>query len=689
MTLPLAEKKKKRKVRKDPVSPWLAIAILSLFSLATALYLLANYRREAVFWQITGNVPAVSVVNEEDRADEKISRLMPFSSQDDLKSYLDVGRRFDGGGLFDAQKKEYIAKIDAEAAKEKIVAKKTPSAEIDPQTTRDYLSLGLKSGDSAGDIIQSRGGKIYFSPQNQFYWPASAIASRPPGQTFVFSENNGEFQQTAAIPQDGNFIVLDGALAVFLNNSLAVYEVSRDSVEELWRGRVNDGSQIVKSEFFGGNLYLAIKTAIDFANPCPIRPFFISDRAAVVECSSIYRPQAPIAADSIFTIFEINPRAGSVSRSIAFLVKNEDFSIGFGGGAAWISWNESQDQVAFFADFLKSKCRGLLPNYILENAATLAENEISRAAKEFELRQIFSGWFDSLAAGERERIAQEINNRLADYLRDRRFEFEKTGIAKIGLKNFVPEAQAVISGKLSNPDFIAQDASGLRLVSVSGFGAAQKLSWLISGEINVVENEKSQNAMYLFDDNLNQIGESRDLDIPEGFCAVRFVPQFAYARVCRADSPLYILSFNSQAMGLRGKLALPSSRAYFYPTREDEALVFYQDGRKIKISLFDLLPFGGAKEIDSYLLNGYWADFVANIEAFAHSQERKLLFLPAAAHGGNIISYTEGKIALKKTAGEIAPSRAFFEGGNLYLAGNSGIEVLGGEDFDRVALIKF
>lgn len=681
--------KRKRRVHKDPVSPWLAIAILSLFSLATALYLLANHRRETVFWQITGNVPAMSVANEESQIQNAAPRLAPFSSQDDFKSYLDAGRRLAGGGLFDAQKREDAAKIEAEAAKAKTGAKKIPSAEIDPPTARDYFSLGEKSFDSAGDIIQSRGGKIYFSPKNQFYWPASAIASRPAGQTFIFSGNDDEFQQTAAIPQDGNFVVLDGALAVFLNNSLAVYDVSQDSVRELWRGRVNDGSQVIASEFFGGNLYLAVKTAIDFANPCPIKPLFILNKTAVAECSSIHRPQTPAAADFVFTIFEINPKTGKISRDISFSGKDGDFSLLMSGGAAWIAWNENQDQIAFFADFLAEKCKGLLPNYILENAAALAENQISRAAKEFELRQIFSGWFESLAAPERERVAKEINNRLADFLRDRRLEFEKTGIAKIDLKTFSIAAQATIAGRLPGTDFINQDESGLRLAAVSGVGAAQKLSWLVSGEIAPAENEKAQNSIYLFDGGLNQIGKNRDLDIPEGICAVRFASGAAYGRICRAETPLYVLSFNPQAMGLRGKFALPADNGYFYPAQEDAALAIYQDGRKIKITLFDLLPFGGAKETHTYSLGAYWADFAANIEAFAHDKENKRLFLPAAARGGSIVSYAGGEVVLEKTAGEIAPSRALFEGGKLYLAGDGGIEVLGGENFDRLALIKF
>jgi len=693
MTIPVPRpaQKRKRKVHREPVNLRLAVLILAFFSFGVVCYLLASYRQPSIFLQVIGGVPGASITAEREGAGEmKSGGLEKFSSQDDFKSYLDSGRRAAAAGPFEAEKAALAAK-DEESAKAKPAGKiSAPAvAGIAPEDAKKFFSLGETSAKSAGDIIRLDGEKLYFSPQNQFYWPEFAAASRPAGETKIFETRPaGGMKQVGAIPQDGNFLVLDGSLAVFLNNSLAVYDLSfADSPLEIWQGRLNGNSRIIASEFVAGKLYMAVETEIDPANPCPIKPLVIGENPVSVECASIYRPAAPVPADSVFTIFEMNPRSGAVARDFSVAVPRDGFSTILEDGAAWIAWNEERDPVEFFADFLSAKCRGLLPNYIVEKTRSTAACEISRAGKEFETRRVLAGWFDSLAQGEKERIAGEVSLRLADYLRDQTKDFERTGIAKINLKTFAPEAQTAVAGRLPEGG-LAPVAGGLRAVTVSGFGAAQKMEWLVSGNIAGQENEKAQNNLYLLDKNLKTVAEAKNLDIPAGVCALRFSGNAAYARVCRAGEPLYALSFNPQAAGLAGKFSLPAEDAYFYPLNEISAIAVYPNARKIKVALFDSSLPGRIEKIHEYALNDYWADFEANIAAFAHDPENKRLFLPAA-RGGSILSYAGGEIALAGSAGEIAPVRAFFEKGDLYIAGDAGIEVFGGADFEKINSVEF
>lgn len=693
MTIPVPRpaQKRKRKVHREPVNLRLAVLILAFFSFGVVCYLLASYRQPSIFLQVIGGVPGASITAEREGAGEmKSGGLEKFSSQDDFKSYLDSGRRAAAAGPFEAEKAALAAK-DEESAKAKPAGKiSAPAvAGIAPEDAKKFFSLGETSAKSAGDIIRLDGEKLYFSPQNQFYWPEFAAASRPAGETKIFETRPaGGMKQVGAIPQDGNFLVLDGSLAVFLNNSLAVYDLSfADSPLEIWQGRLNGNSRIIASEFVAGKLYMAVETEIDPANPCPIKPLVIGENPVSVECASIYRPAAPVPADSVFTIFEMNPRSGAVARDFSVAVPRDGFSTILEDGAAWIAWNEERDPVEFFADFLSAKCRGLLPNYIVEKTRSTAACEISRAGKEFETRRVLAGWFDSLAQGEKERIAGEVSLRLADYLRDQTKDFERTGIAKINLETFAPEAQTAVAGRLPEGG-LAPAAGGLRAVTVSGFGAAQKMEWLVSGNIAGQENEKAQNNLYLLDKNLKTVAEAKNLDIPAGVCALRFSGNAAYARVCRAGEPLYALSFNPQAAGLAGKFSLPAEDAYFYPLNEISAIAVYPNARKIKVALFDSSLPGRIEKIYEYALNDYWADFEANIAAFAHDPENKRLFLPAA-RGGSILSYAGGEIALAGSAGEIAPVRAFFEKGDLYIAGDAGIEVFGGADFEKINSVEF
>jgi len=687
---PRPAQKRKRKIHKEPVNLRLAVLILAFFSFGLVCYLLASYRQSSIPVRVIGGVPGASTAAEEGAAAADSRGLEKFLSQDDFKGYLDSGRRAAAGGPFEDEKVALAAKNE-EPAKTKPAGKVlTPAvSEIAPEDAEKFFSLGESSAQSAGDIIRLDGGKLYFSPDNQFYWPEFAAASRPAGETKIFETRQaGEMKQIGAIPQDGNFLILDGSLAVFLNNSLAVYDLSfADSPLEIWQGRLNEGSRIIASAFAGGKLYLAVETEIDPANPCPIKPLAVGDNPVSVECASIHRPAAPLAADSVFTIFEMNPRSGAAARNFSVAAPRDGFSMILEDGAAWIAWNEERDHVDFFADFLNAKCRGLLPNYIVEKTRSTADCEISQAGKEFETRRLLAGWFDSLASAEKERIAGEISLRLADYLRDQAKDFERTGIAKISLETFAPAAQTAVAGRLPKGG-LAFVGEGLRVAAVSGFGAAQKMEWLVSGKIAGQENEKAQNNIYSLDKDLKTVAEAKNLDIPAGICALRFSGDAAYARVCRAGEPLYALSFNPQAAGLAGKFSLPAEDAYFYPLNEISAIAVYPNARKIKLALFDVSLPGRVGKIHEYALNDYWADFEANTAAFAHDPENKRLFLPGA-RGGNILSYAGNEIALAGNVGAIAPARAFFEKGDLYIAGDAGIEVFGGADFEKISSVEF
>ncbi len=685
MAVSLPEKKKKRRVHKDPVSPWLAIVILAVFSLAIVVYLLANHKRDAMPGQVTGGIPSASVFLENSGGEQEgVPDLLPFLSQDDFKNYLDAGRRAYAGGSFETEKAA-MESVAAEAAKTKTAGKI-----IDTSDAQKFFSLGLKSESGGADIIDSNANRIYFSPQNQFYWPANAIATRPAGETKIFDIGDpAQTAQVGAIPQDGNFLIIDGALAVFLNNSLAVYDVSSgDSASETWRGRVNKGSQIIGSESLGDKFYLMVKTEIDLANPCPIKPLAIADKMAMVECSAIRHPETVIFADSVFTIFEINSRSGQISRDISFVGSADNFALSVSNGAVLAAWPQDSDHIAFFTDFLSAKCKGLLPNYILQRTVALPGCGISLAAKEFELRGLLSGWFATLDESEQARISGEIIDRLGDYLRDNSQDFEQTGIVKIDLKTFLVVAQAEVAGRLVGDGFISESLSGLRVLTVSGTATAQKMDWFVSGKIDLSENEKTQNNAYLLDGQLRRIASARSLDLPSGICAARFTDDNVYVRTCRPGDPFHILGFNAQAIGLRGRISSPDDSSYLCPLAGDNLLAISPNGRKTKLALFDAVLPARTEKISEYDLNDYWVDFEANRLAFAHDAQSNLVFLPFA-RGGHIISYKNSEIAFKKTLGDITASRAFFKDGNLYLAGDDGIEVFGGDDFAKLGSVKF
>jgi uncharacterized secreted protein with C-terminal beta-propeller domain len=692
-----AAKDKKNGWHKMPASLRLGAVLLAFFVLAAGIYLSARLKRSALPALVTGGVPAAAITNGGGSVSggKNKPQMKAFASLDDFKSYLDEGNCEAGGVFSEAQKS--LPQTAADQAVGKPAAnnnvknqKKTAPEAVSAEDGRRYFSLGLPGNERGGDIVQTAGQSIYFSPENQFYLPPGSENLRPAGETKIIdAADPAQIAQTGAIPQDGSFLIIENTLAVFLNNSLSAFDVSdRRSPREIWRARVNEGSSIIGSKRAGSKLYLAVKSAIDPASPCPAKPLTIANSPLIIDCTSIYHPAETGFADSLFTVLEVDAPTGKVVQSLSFVGQTQNSAVVIADSAIYAAWQKNQDQVAFFTEFLKDKCKSLLPNYLLEKTDKLPHCGVSGSAKEFELRNLLANWFASLSSEEQQRIVAEILDRLEDYSRDRAGDFEQTGIAKIDIGSFKFIAQTEISGRLASSDFMSESAGSLRVLTVAGSGAAQKMAWFATGNIEPESSRKTLNNAYLFDRDLLLAGAAPNLDMPAGICAARFTGGGAYVSTCRAGDPVYNVGFAPGAVGLRGRLALAENPAYLYPFGEGQLLAISKNDRKIKIALFDVSLPAKPQSLSEYNVNDYWADLDANYRAFAVDLPNKLFFLPSA-RGGYVFSYNDGKIAPVKPAGELAASRAFFWGGNLYLAGDNGIEVFNAADFAKIKSVKF
>jgi len=159
--------------------------------------------------------------------------------------------------------------------------------------------------------------------------------------------------QNVVLVFSGNFLVAYNSQAVF-------------GPQEIWRYRINDNSQIINSKFIGNKFYLAVKSTINDANPCPLKPLSIGDNAYLVKCADIYHSPHPILADSIISLFQITPDSGKIENTLSFVVPASKTALNFTDDGIYAIWEESGNYIAFFADFLNEKCKSLIPNYILE-----------------------------------------------------------------------------------------------------------------------------------------------------------------------------------------------------------------------------------------------------------------------------------------------------------------------------------
>jgi len=318
----------------------LAIGILSVFGLLVAAYLVAGCSNLMRSITVPIESPAASVTRGlETTASVADSEIKQFRSQDDFKSYIDDGKRLYGDGIFETQNLTPLAQAGkqalsaAPAAKTAKAAAVPPQSELDPITARNYFSL--KGGFDANnpDIAQINKTNIYFSPDNQYYPEAykNGGSDEFPGQTRVINAFPADtIEQSETIPADGDVLLAGNSLIVFLGNSLVAY--NSDAVfgrQEMWRDRINEGGEIVGTKLVNGELYVAVKTAIDDVNPCPLKPISAGDEAYLVRCDDIYHPKGAILADSVISMLHISPATGKIEKSLSFVAKASNAAVYF------------------------------------------------------------------------------------------------------------------------------------------------------------------------------------------------------------------------------------------------------------------------------------------------------------------------------------------------------------------------
>jgi inhibitor of cysteine peptidase len=678
----------------------LAIGLLSVFSLLVAIYLVASCGQLLSSIAVSIESPAATVSRGiEEVATTQDPGIIKFESQDDFKSYIDDGKRLYGDGIFETATLTPLAQAGKQALSAAVAAAKgskaavTPVLPMDPQIARKYLSLGSNFDPTVPDIAQIGKTNIYFSPDNQYYAGSSGQGVDPGetgGQTFVISAFPAETMvQSETIPADGNVLLTDGSLVVFLGNSLVAYNSEAAfGRQEIWRDRINDGSEIIGAKLVGGKLYLAVKSTIDDANPCPIKPISAGDEAYMVKCSDIYHSWEAMLADSVITAVQISTTTGKVEGGLSFVAEAAETTVVFATDGVYALWGEGGDYITFFSDFLNEKCKGLLPNYIIEKAAKLGGYNISLLAKEMELRSIMMNWLATLNADEQNRIIGEIKARMADYLGGSYHAFEQTRVARIDADQFKFTESMVVGGLIPDGSFADVRDGYLRIVTVSGSGVVKKMNWLVSGQTASEIADEAVNNVYVLDGGLKTAGAAERLNIDGSICALRYAKDIAYASTCAGDQLQVINLSLAENIGLAASLAIGSSDFYVYPFRNRELLVIAKSKRNIKMTILDNTLATKPEKKSEYVLNDYWADFDSNNRAFAADDENKLFFVPTGK-GGYVFFHNNGSIELQKGIGTMVPSRAYLKGGMIYIMSNSGVEVFGAPEWAQTGKLVF
>lgn len=697
---PRVSKRKHFELYRQPIDLQLAIGILSVFGLLVAVYLVASCGSMVMSVAVPIESPAVSITRgPEAEIPAEDPKIKQFSSQDDFKSYIDEGKRLYGDGIFETQSLTPLAQAGKQVLSTAAAAKSAKAVPVatetvlDPTVARKYFSLRNSFDPNIADIAQIGKTSIYFSPENQYYTGAyseNENADEFPGQTRVINAFPADtISQSDTIPADGNVLLAGESLVVFLGNSFVAY--NSDAAfgrQELWRDRVNDGSEIIGSKFIDGKLYLSVRSVIDDANPCPLKPVSVGDDAYLVTCGDIYHQSDAMLADSVITAFQIDTATGKIEKSLSFVVNGENASVIFSQEGIYAYWGEGGDYITFFSDFLKEKCKSLIPNYILSKAADLGRYDISLLAKEMELRSVMMNWLATLDAEEQARITGEITTRMADYMAGGYHAFERTRVAEIDKGSFKFSNSKEVDGLLPDQSFMDVANNNLRILAVAGGGVAKKMNWLVTGQVSADITDEAVNSVSVLDSDLKMIVGAERLNLKGGICAVRFGSDIAYASTC-SGSQIHVINLSQdENVGLASSIEAGSTDFYIYSLPHRQLLVISKNKRTIDLTVFDNTLAIKPEKKSAYALDDYWADLESNYRSFAADDDNKLFFIPAGK-GGHVFFQNNGNIEFQTSVGDMVPSRAYLKGGMLYIMSDGGIEVFGAPEWTQIGKLLF
>ncbi|KPJ57373.1 hypothetical protein AMJ49_01005, partial [Parcubacteria bacterium DG_74_2] len=474
------------------------------------------------------------------------------------------------------------------------------------------------------DIVKTDGKEIYFSFEG-YYWRRffeEWIPPQPLGETKIIKAFPPEdLTLDGKIDKTGDLLLKGNILVIFAGEKIYGYDVSNPkSPQKKWDIELKENGLLVGARLFENKIYLVTRNRIDEFHPCPIEPLKVEGKPLTVECTQIYHPVTKIPIDVTYNAFVLDPVSGEIEKNISFVGSSESSIIYMSVNGVYVTYSYYDDLIKFYYNFLNEKCQDLFPSLVIEKIGKLKDYDISDQAKLTELTIIMERYMGGLGKDERRRIENELNNRIAKYLKEHKRELEKTGIAKIDLKDFNVIAAGDVPGRPLNQFSLDEYENNLRIATTIGGRFGLFGFW---------GNQESANDVYVLNEDLKIVGQVQDLGLTERIYSARFIEDKGYLVTFRETDPFYVLDLsNPEKPELKGELKIPGYSSYLHPITKDKILGIGKEGWKVKISLFDVSDPENPTEIDKYILDESWSDVLQTHHAFLQDKKHEIFFLP-------------------------------------------------------------
>lgn len=580
--------------------------------------------------------------------------LETFSSQDEFRDYLRQGAATsDGYGTttsFDtAARTEQALEADAGG---------TGGGETPRYSETNVQEEGIDEP----DIVKTDGDTIYYARGGYGGENTTFIDARPPEQARI----------TGSIGAGSQLLLQDDLLLTFSESgrqqAVAAYDVSDPSNPQRdWRLPMN--GSVEAARMYNGKIYLVLRERIDTDNPCPIYAGVGPEERITVPCDRIYHPSEPIDADVTYTALVLDPAAGTVDDSAAFVGNTGGSTVYMSRQGIYVTYRKDTGMATIMTDFLAGPGSELLDQETVDRIRTVQGYELSAQARLTELQSILNEYRRSLDRDERRTFETRFEDRFANYTQDHAREFQRTGITRIDIGDGLDvAATGTVPGRMLNQFSMDVHDSHLRVATtvdpVRGIG-------------------QSMNDVYVLDQGMDVVGKVTDMGLNEQIYSVRFLGDKGYVVTFRRIDPFHVLDLSDpENPELKGELKLPGFSSYLHPMPGENILGIGEEDGQVKVVMFDVSDPTDPTVKSDYILDEYWSAISQSHHAFLHDEKNGVFFVPAG-NGGYVFSYKRG-IDLKKAVDMQDPQRAVYIGDYLYILGRSEMVVLDENTWDRV-----
>lgn len=628
-----------------------------------------------------------------------------FSSEQDFRDYLEHVGTGTGYGYYGAASLGNLAPTAQRmtgAAETSASMDSSDGGSASPAPERVSETNVQVSGIDEPDIIKTDGNEIYYSPQGGYY-PMRSMTSGGAGvavpdmPAIDIDEDSSKgvspyYEYTppttkaiAALPPSGmeidsememtgEMLLHDETLVILSYDGMTGYDVSDPTEpQEKWKMKLNGSMQAAR--LYNGKIYVVTMDYIDRYDPCPIMPATIDGRGIVVPCTRIFRPSGYVMVDALYNAMTIDPDDGDVEKAVSFAGTASSSVVYMSESGIYVTYVKNVDTAEFLLSFFRAN-PGVLPAPVLSDLERVMAYDLGMQAKMTEFSSILEEYARTLDQDGMLKLQNDMQNRMAEYLKIHKRDISQTGIVRIG-HDMEVSATGMVPGTLLNQFSLDEYQGNLRVaVTVGG-------SWMFGG------SQESANDVYVLDGNLNTIGAVTDMGITERVYSARFMQDKGYVVTFRQTDPFYVLDLSNPASPqLAGELKIPGYSSYLHPIAKDKIIGIGKEGDKVKVSIFDATDPADPREVSKYTLSEYWSDILNTHHAFLMDAKHGVFFMPGSS-GGYIFSYGDDTLELVKAVSDIQAKRAIYINDYMYIAGDDKIIVLDETTWERAGELSF